>query len=177
MRRLTKIGRDRTGSLSRKEKSSSKRHRSISATVSASALPVTVTTSHDPGSHTHHHQHQFQLCYLGYVTVEEPRNPRDISAAVRNVMATTMTHKNVTISYRDGVLSVSDEDDDRFILAPSQHVAIVTQDSSRNSYTDNSNCCIVIGFNNGRYKNQSHVFQAKSNREVSQREREREREN
>ena len=163
MRRLTKIGRDRTGSLSRKEKSSSKRHRSISATVSTSALP-SVTMSHDPRGPTHH---QFQLCYLGYVMVDEPRNPRDISAAVRNVMATTSTHKNVTISYRDGVLSVSDENDDRLILAPSQHVAIVTQDSSRNSYTDNSSCCIVVGFNNGRYKNQSHVFQAKSNREVS----------
>jgi hypothetical protein len=98
--------------------------------------------------------------------VDEPRNPRDISAAVRNVMATTITHKNVTISYGDGVLSVSDENDDRLILAPSQHVAVVTLDSSRNSYTDNSCCCIVIGFNNGRHKNQSHVFQAKSNREV-----------
>ena len=125
--------------------------------------------SHDPGGHTHHHahQHQFHLCYLGYVMVDEPRNPRDISAAVRNVMATTITHKNVTLSYGDGVLTVSDENDDRLILAPSQHVAIVTQDSSRNSYTDNSNCCIVVGFNNGKYKNQSHVFQAKSNREVS----------
>ena len=172
MRRLTKIGRDRTGSLSRKEKSSSKRHRSISATVSTSALPTT-PMSHDPGGHA---QNQFQLCYLGYVMVDEPRNPRDISAAVRNVMATTNTHKNVTILYGDGVLSVSDENDDRLILAPSQHVAVVTLDSSRNSYTDNSCCCIVIGFNNGRYKNQSHVFQAKSNREVRMRERERERE-
>ena len=90
-------------------------------------------------------------------------------------MATTTTHKNVTILYGDGVLSVSDENDDRLILAPSQHVAVVTLDSSRNSYTDNSCCCIVIGFNNGRYKNQSHVFQAKSNREVRMGERERER--
>ena len=168
VRRWTKIGRERSGSLSRSDKPNTKRHRSISATVSTSALPV----SHDQGGHTH----QFHLCYLGYVTVDEPRNPRDISAAVRNVMATTITQKNVTISYGDGILSVCEENGDRLILCPFQHVAIVTQDTSRNSYTDNSNCCIVVGFQNGRYKNQSHVFQTKTNREVSGRERERERE-
>ena len=170
MPRWVKSARERSASLTRKDKSSSKkRHRTISAAASSSALP----TSRDGEDHTH----QFHLCYLGYVTVDEPRNPRDISAAVRNVMATTITRKNVTVSYgQHGVLDVSEEAGDRLILCPFQHVAIVTQDTSRNSYTENSNCCIVIGFHDGRYKNQSHVFQAKSNREVGVRERERERE-
>ena len=92
---------------------------------------------------------------------------KDISATVRNVMATALNHKNVTITFDQGVLTVAEETGDRLILCPFQHVAIVTQDTSRNSYTESSGCCLVMGFHSGRYANQSHVFQAKTNREVS----------
>lgn len=155
-RRLTKVGRSRTMSNASGNKPS-RRHRSISATVSSSAIPLVQDCDHT---------HQIQLCYLGFVTVDEPRSTKDISAAVRNVMATALNQKNVTITFDQGVLTVAEESGDQLILCSFQHVAIVTQDSSRNSYMENSSCCLVMGFHSGRYAKQCHVFQAKTNREV-----------
>ena len=155
-RRKTKSGRDRSLSSSSGDKPN-RRHRSVSATFSSmAALP----------SHDEYHTHQLHLLYLGFVTVDEPRSTKDISATVRNVMATTHLQKNVTVTYDKGVLTVAEETGDRLILCHFQDVAIVTQDTSRNSYTDGSNRCIVLGFQSGRYAKQSHVFQASTDDEV-----------
>lgn len=158
-RRLTKVGRARTMSSSSGDKPN-RRHRSISATFSSAAAIPSHDLDHTP------QQPKIHLCYLGYVTMDEPRNTRDISAVVRNVMATANDSKNVAVTYDSGVLAVSEENGDRLILCPFQHLAIIMQDTSRNSYATNSASCIVMGFQSGRYARQSHVFQAKTAEEV-----------
>ena len=86
-------------------------------------------------------------------------------------MATTMSKKTVAMSHGQGILTVLEEESgERLIHCPFQDVAVLTQDTGRNSYTENSSCCIVMAFHSGRYARQMHVFQAKTSREVRKRE-------
>ena len=125
----------------------SERARSVSEIMDSSKVP---------------RNHEYLLLYLGYALVGEPRSTKELQAVVRNVQASSLTQRTVSVTHSNGDLIVREISGDKLLESPLQYVAQVAPDDIKGS-----GHCLAISFHSGHNDNQCHVFQTKTNREVS----------
>lgn len=100
-------------------------------------------------------QEECVIYYMGYSYA------KDAQAVIKMVRLSAATHKRVKLSYRDlqnHSLSVYDEDGERVLSSALRCIQDINRGSSD---------CFAVTFAAGPLAKQCHVFQAKSNREVS----------
>ena len=95
---------------------------------SASEIILTLPRSHGDQS----------LHYLGFSSIAEPRSTREIQAVIRNVCASNLTQKSVSLSYQDGLLRIIGSSGDNLLVCPLHFVAqvhTVTMSHTHNAIT------------------------------------------
>lgn len=106
--------------------------------------------------------HEYLLTYLGYSWVTEPRSTKELHSGIRNVQANRLVQRSVSVTHSNHLLTVREISGDKLLESLLQNVAQVAPDDIKGSGQ-----CLAVSFHSGHYNNQCHVFQAKTNREVS----------
>ncbi len=106
--------------------------------------------------------HEYLLLYLGYAWVTEPRSTKELQAGIRNVQASSLAQRTVSVTHNNGNLTVREVSGDKLLESPLQYVAQVAPDDIKGSGR-----CLAVSFHSGHNNNQCNVFQAKTNREVN----------
>ncbi len=135
-----------TAADARHQGSLSERGRSVSEILDSAKMPRV---------------HEYMLQYLGYAWVAEPRSTKELQVGIRNVQASSLTQRTVSVTHNNGNLTVREISGDKLLESPLQYVAQVAPDDIKGSGR-----CLAISFHSGHNNNQCNVFQAKTNREV-----------
>ena len=101
----------------------------------------------------------FTLHYLGYSYIDDPRSTKDVHESITAVRESSATEKVVQLSFHKDSLVVL-EGAEKLLMSPFHFIYHCAQDIKGSS-------CFGVAFGSGHYMKQCHVFQAKSDREVS----------
>ena len=95
--------------------------------------------------------------YMGFATIEDPKNSKELQVAIRTVKENTLAQKPARLALQDGSLNVLEINAKRILACPLFYVVQCVHGSSD---------CFAVVFGGGHYGKQCHVFQANSSREV-----------
>jgi hypothetical protein len=104
----------------------------------------------------------YGVLYLGFATLTDARAVNEVPRAIENVKTSTVDQINAHISFQGNHLNVNDGDHQVILSSPLINISQCVQHSQKGF-----NDCFGLAFNSGPWIKQCHIFQAKSDKEVS----------